>query len=94
MPIINKGGLKKHDKSVISLLHALNKKAREQNLSKTQQLDMLQTMIPNGLLKAEIRLSIAHDIQAVYYMLCAMNPAVDSLKELDLKLLSWRLILG
>ena len=58
-PLINKGGLKKHDETVISLLHALNEKAREQNLSQRQQLDMLQSMMPQGPLKSVIRLSRA-----------------------------------
>merc|ERR1711905_43930 len=39
-------------------------------------------------------LSRSLGLQAVYDVLCAMNPAVDSLQELDTKLHNWRLVQG
>ena len=48
-------------------------------------MDLLFNYVPNGPLKEEMRLSRSLGLQAVYNVLCAMNPAVDSLAELDAK---------
>ena len=91
VPIISKGGLKQHDENLISLLHLLNDTAKEFKLTQDQQLELLTAVIPHGNLKTEIKISQKDGLEAVYDQLCVLNPAVHSIKELDIKLHQWRL---
>ena len=93
-PVINKNGLRRRDSTIVDLLLTLNEKAYEYELTKKQQMELLFNYVPNGPLKEEMRLSRSLGLQAVYDTLCAMNPAVDSLQELDTKLRNWRLVQG
>ncbi len=93
-PVINKNGLRRRDNTIVDLLLTLNEKAHEYSLTEKQQMELLFNIVPNGPLKEEMRLSHSLGLQAVYDVLCAMNPAIDSLQELDTKLHNWRLIPG
>ena len=91
VPIVSKGGLKQHDENLIALLHILNDTAKEFKLTEDQQLELLTAVIPHGNLKTEIKISQQDGLEAVYDQLCVLNPAVHSIKELDIKLHQWRL---